>query len=159
MHKWLHQKTFLLNSLLFSPSWECISYAFSTCKKLHFSFQEKARRKLTILAKVKTERKIKEHTYYSMTSTMSFLDSKASYSWIRFTWFSWFMTLISFLTSSCKEPWVLLQLPFLLRKLCLKQIYIFFMFSLVATKLRAPAVVDVKATGTDRLNSELEWDV
>lgn len=33
------------------------------------------------------------------------------------------------------------------------------MFSLVVTKLRAPAVVDVKATGTDRLNSELEWGV
>lgn len=51
-------------------------------------------------------------------------------------------------------------MPFFLRKLRLKQIYIIFVFSLVATKLRAPAVVEVKARiGTNTLNSELEWGI
>lgn len=48
---------------------------------------------------------------------------------------------------------------FFLRKLHLKQIYVIFTFSLVATKLRAPAAVDVKAIGTNGLNSEIDLGV
>lgn len=39
-------------------------------------------------------------TYYSMTSMMSWRDSKAAYSWMRLAWLSWFITWISFLTTS-----------------------------------------------------------
>lgn len=39
-------------------------------------------------------------TYYSMTRMMSWRDSKAAYSWMRLAWFSWFITWISFLTTS-----------------------------------------------------------
>lgn len=39
-------------------------------------------------------------TYYSMTRMMSWRDSKAAYSWMRLAWLSWFITWISFLTTS-----------------------------------------------------------
>lgn len=39
-------------------------------------------------------------TYYSMTRMTSWRDSKAAYSWMRLAWLSWFITWISFLTTS-----------------------------------------------------------
>lgn len=46
------------------------------------------------------EAKAETQTYYSMTRMKSWRDSKAAYSWMRLAWFSWFITWISFLTTS-----------------------------------------------------------